>query len=46
MITDFELLRKLGDLLAARSAYIDALVNHKKTQAQLLAAEGVLAAQH
>ncbi|MGH8644893.1 MAG: TolC family protein [Gammaproteobacteria bacterium] len=43
LITSFELLRKLNDLFTARSAYINTLVDHKKTWAQLLAAEGVLA---
>ncbi|MGH8655487.1 MAG: TolC family protein [Gammaproteobacteria bacterium] len=46
LITSFELLRKLNDLFTARSAYIDTLVDHRKTQAQLLAAEGVLGTRY
>ncbi len=46
LITSFELLRKLNDLFTARSAYIDTLVDHKKTRAQLLAAEGVLGTRY
>lgn len=46
LITSFELLRKLNDLFSARSAYIDTLVDHKKTRAQLLAAQGVLATRY
>ena len=46
LVTDFELLRKLSDLLSARSAYIDTLINYRKTKAQLLKAQGVLAAQY
>lgn len=43
LISEFELLQRLDDLLIARTLYIDALIDHRKTQAQLLAAEGVLA---
>ncbi len=46
LITSFELLRKLNDLFTARSAYIDTLVDHRKTRAQLLAAEGVLGTRY
>ncbi|MGH8611958.1 MAG: TolC family protein [Gammaproteobacteria bacterium] len=46
LITSFELLRKLNDLFSARSAYINTLVDHKKTWAQLLAAQGVLATRY
>ena len=46
LITEFELLQKLNDLLFSRARYIDALVEHRKTEAQLLAAEGMLAAQY
>ncbi len=46
LITEFELLQKLNQLLAARSDYINALVDHQKIRAQVLAAEGVLAAQY
>ena len=45
LITEFELLQKLSDLLVSRAAYINALVDHRKTRAQLLAAQGVLAGQ-
>jgi outer membrane protein TolC len=43
LISEFELLQRLDDLLIARAFYTDALIDHRKTQAQLLAAEGVLA---
>jgi outer membrane protein TolC len=46
LVTDFELLRKLSDLLSARSDYIDTLIDYRKTSAQLLRAQGVLAAQY
>jgi outer membrane protein TolC len=46
LVTDFELLRKLSDLLSARAAYIDTLVEYRKTRARLLKAQGVLAAQY
>ncbi|MGH8624281.1 MAG: hypothetical protein ACREYC_03035, partial [Gammaproteobacteria bacterium] len=46
LITNFELLRKLTDLFTARSAYINTLVDHKKTRAQLLAAQGVLVTRY
>jgi len=46
LVTEFELLRKLQDLLDARSRYIETLVEYRKTRAQLLSAEGVLAAQY
>jgi outer membrane protein TolC len=46
LVSEFERLVKLSELLAARSSYIDALVANRKTRAQLLAAEGVLAAQY
>jgi len=46
LVTDFELLRKLSDLLTARSAYINTLIDYRKTRAQLLSAEGILAAQY
>jgi outer membrane protein TolC len=46
LVTEFELLRKLSDLLAARSVYIDTLVDYRRTKARLLSAEGVLAAQY
>jgi outer membrane protein TolC len=46
LVTDFELLRKLSDLLSARSTYIDTLVDYRRTRARLLSAEGVLAAQY
>jgi outer membrane protein TolC len=46
LVTDFELLRKLSDLLSARSAYIDTLIDYRKTRARLLRAQGVLAAQY
>lgn len=46
LITEFELLQKLSDLLLSRAVYIDALVDHRKTEAQLLAAEGMLATQY
>jgi outer membrane protein TolC len=46
LITEFELLQKLSDLLASQSVYIDALVEHRKTEAQLLAAEGMLGSQY
>ena len=46
LVTDFELLRKLSDLLSARSAYIDTLIDYRKTSARLLKAQGVLAAQY
>jgi outer membrane protein TolC len=43
LVSEFELLQVLDDLLIARTFYIDALIDHRKTQAQLLAAEGILA---
>ncbi len=43
LVSEFELLQRLDDLLLARAFYIDALIDHRKTEAQLLAAEGVLA---
>ncbi|MFZ0254439.1 MAG: TolC family protein [Gammaproteobacteria bacterium] len=46
LITEFELLQKLNDLLFSQAEYIDALVEHRKTEAQLLAAQGMLAAQY
>lgn len=46
LITEFELLQKLSDRLLSRAGYIDALVEHRKTEAQLLAAEGVLATRY
>jgi outer membrane protein TolC len=46
LVTDFELLRKLSDLLSARSDYIDTLIDYRKTSARLLRAQGVLAAQY
>jgi outer membrane protein TolC len=46
LVTEFELLRKLSELLAARSVYIDTLVDYRRTKARLLSAEGVLAAQY
>lgn len=41
--SEFELLTKLSDLLNAKAAYINALVDHQKTRAQLEAAQGTLA---
>lgn len=46
LVTEFELLRKLSDLLTARSAYINTLIDYRKTRAQLLSAQGILAAQY
>jgi outer membrane protein len=46
LVTDFELLRKLSDLLEARRVYIDTLIDYRRTKARLLSAEGVLAAQY
>ena len=43
LITEFELLQKLNDRLFNQAVYIDALIDHRKTAAQLLAAEGMLA---
>ena len=43
LITEFEFLRKLNDLLAARSNLINTLIDHRKTRAQILAAQGILA---
>ncbi|MGI9303825.1 MAG: TolC family protein, partial [Gammaproteobacteria bacterium] len=45
-VTEFELLSRLNSLLGARSAYIDALVDYRQSQAQLLAAQGVLAERY
>jgi outer membrane protein TolC len=46
LVTDFELLRKLSELLSARFDYIDTLIDYRKTSARLLRAQGVLAAQY
>ncbi len=43
LVTEFEFLRKLNDLLTARSNLINTLIDHRKTRAQILAAQGVLA---
>ena len=43
LVTEFEFLRKLNDLLAARSNLINTLIDHRKTRAQILAAQGILA---
>jgi outer membrane protein len=42
LITEFEFLRKLNDLLTARSNLINTLIDHRKTRAQILAAQGIL----
>ena len=42
LVTEFEFLRKLNDLLTARSNLINTLINHRKTRAQILAAQGIL----
>lgn len=46
LVTEFELLQKLNDRLFSQAGYIDALVEHRKTQAQLLAAQGTLVTQY
>jgi outer membrane protein TolC len=43
LVTEFEFLRKLNDLLTARSNLINTLIDHRKTRAQILAAQGILA---
>ncbi|MGF1612413.1 MAG: TolC family protein [Gammaproteobacteria bacterium] len=46
LVTEFELLQKLNDRLFSQAGYIDALIEHRKTQAQLLAAQGTLVTQY
>ncbi len=41
-VAEFEMLNKVEDVLTAHLSYVDALIEHKKAEYQLLAAEGKL----
>ena len=44
-ISDFELLKKYGELLDAKNAYIDSLIRYQKSYVEFLSATGVISEQ-
>ena len=44
-ISDFELLKKYGELLDAKNAYIDSLIRYQKSYVEFLSAAGVIGEQ-
>ena len=44
-ISDFEVLKKYGELLDAKNAYIDSMIRHRKSYIEFLSATGMIGQQ-